>query len=171
MACQPKREHQTTVADSDGNCCIIHPSTRDPRPHRQSRQIVPGGGGIPAHDRSADFQSAYPVLPCRDSLGPRPRPFSRGAETQNHSKTPAIKPHQTPSAGGGKERRFAIRLPPLVPWPFNFGLWPLDIGLWPLDFGLWPLDFGLWISDRPKQSDGFRRSRPHTIRPQNDASR
>jgi hypothetical protein len=130
MACQPKREHQTTVADSDGNCCIIHPSTRDPRPHRQSCQIVLGGGGIPAHDRSADFQSAYPVLPCRDSLGPRPRPFSRGAETQNHSKTPAIKPHQTPSAGG---EGAPVRHPLATTCTLALQLWPLAFGLWTMD--------------------------------------
>jgi hypothetical protein len=156
MACQPKRNIKppsripmATVALS-----IPRPATLAPTASPAKSCLVvaayPPTTGAPISNRLTPFSHAeIPSAPDPDPFPAEPKLKTiQKPQQSNH-----IKPHQP----GGKERRFAIRLPPLVPWPFNFGLWPLD--------------FGLWIADRPKQSDGFRRSRPHTIRPQNDASR
>jgi hypothetical protein len=159
MACQPKGE--TSNRNRGFQWRLLRYPSLDPRWRRT------------AHDRSADFPSPInyllstssyrlvhprvcqfrpPNLLSHNALQPIPTvawgapayPKTRKPKTQNPSKMPAIKPHQTASTGGGSRFRIGFHPPP-DPSSINYHLSTLfpgaSVTMLPLTFHSPPIFF------------------------------
>lgn len=172
MACQPKGE--TSNRNRGFQWRLLRYPSLDPRPspHRQPCHFLPGGGTPPTtaapishrqstilyqlpayrlvHPPASVFSRSQPALPQRvptysnRCAGGTRLSENTKSETQNLSKTPAIKPHQTASTGGGSRFRIGFHPPP-DPSSINYHLSTLfpgaSVTMLPLTFHSPPIFF------------------------------